>query len=173
MDNFLILLLLVGIVATVYLVLESRGGVDTATTSRSPQEIANLAVGMVPGGTMSMRSSWMPTGSTETSAGFVYKRRASFLIALPLLVCFLIPGILYLVFGGKNQTLQVNVLAGATDQNTVQVSSSGAVARRRGRQFLRGLSGTRGTIPETQEKGEALAEPSPDEARPEPPHSQR
>lgn len=160
MGTFLLLLLLAGVASCGYLIVESRGGVDTATTTRPAEEIIRLAVTMIPGGTVSTRSSWMPTGHTSSSAGFVYKRRASVLVAIVLFFCFILPSILYLAFGGKNQSVQVNVLANPDGQHTVQVSSSGAVARRRARQFLRGLSGTRGTIPATQH-GDALAEPAP------------
>jgi len=149
MDSFFVLLFLLGIAACAYLVVESRGGVDTAGTARAPEEIINLALAMIPGGTMSVRSSWMPTSSTGSSAGFVYKRRASILVAVALFFCFIVPAILYLVFGGKNQSLQINVLAGVDGRNTVQVSSSGAVARRRGRQFLRGVAAARAAMPAT------------------------
>lgn len=131
------LLLLGAIAASIYLIAESRGGTETITVNRDPAEIIALAVAQVPGGTASFRSSWMPAGHTDRSASFVYKRRASILLAFFLLWFFIVPGILYIVFGGKSQTLQVDVLGGSADGlTTVQVAASGGTARRRGRRFL-------------------------------------
>lgn len=135
-------LVLGAVAASVYLIAESRGGVDTVTVNRTPTEIISLAVAQVPGGTASLRSSWMPAGHTDRSASFVYKRRPSILLALVLLCLFIVPGILYLAFGGKSQTLQVDVLGGSSDGlTTVQVAASGGTARRRGRRFLRQVHG--------------------------------
>ena len=137
MDGLIAILVLGAVAASIYFIAESRGGTETITVNRDPAEIIALAVAQVPGGTASLRSSWMPAGHTDRSASFVYKRRASILLAFFLLWFFIVPGILYLVFGGKSQTLQVDVLGGGADgMTTVQVASSGAVARRRGRRFL-------------------------------------
>ncbi len=150
--SVVVVLLLIGLAATAYMILEQRGGVDSAQVSRPTREIVQLALTSIPGGTMSMRSSWMPIGQDSHSAGFTYRRRKSILVAFVLFFFFLIPCIFYLVFGGKNQTLQVNVLEGTAGLSTVQVASSGAVARRRGRAFLRSVAGERGvqTVPSEQ-----------------------
>ena len=136
MEALIAVLLLGGVAASIYFIAESRGGVESATVSRNPTEIISLAVAQVPGGTASFRSSWMPAGHTDRSASFVYRRRPSILLAFVLLWCFIVPGILYLVFGGKSQTLQVDVLGAEGDMTTVQVAASGGFARRRGRHFL-------------------------------------
>jgi hypothetical protein len=136
------MLVLGAVAASIYLIAESRGGVETITVNRDPAEIIALAVAQVPGGTASFRSSWMPAGHTDRSASFVYKRRPSILLAFILLCFFIVPGILYLVFGGKSQTLQVDVLGGSSDGlTTVQVAASGGTARRRGRRFLKQVHG--------------------------------
>lgn len=137
MEALLILLLLGGVAASIYFIAESRGGVESATVDRNPTEVISLAVAQVPVGTASLRSSWMPAGHAERSASFVYKRRPSILLAFLLLWLFVVPGILYIVFGGKSQTLQVDILSTPGEGATlVQVASTGGVARRRGRKFL-------------------------------------
>jgi hypothetical protein len=137
-----LLLLLGTVAASIYLIVESRSGVEAVSVNRDPAEIISLAVAQVPGGTASLRSSWMPAGHTDRSASFVYKRRPSILLAFVLLCCFIVPGILYIVFGGKSQSLQVDVLGGSADGlTTVQVAASGGTARRRGRRFLRQVQG--------------------------------
>ena len=140
MDGIVLLLVLGAIAACAYLIVENRSGVESATVRRSPEEIISLSVAQIPTGTASLRSSWMPGGHTDRSATFVYKRRPSVLLALFLLLFFLVPGILYLIFGGKNQTVQVSVLPGQSGDNVVQVASSGGVARRRARAFLHSLA---------------------------------
>ncbi len=136
MDLLIAVLLLGAVAASIYFIAESRGGVESATVGRDPAEIISLALAQVPGGTASLRSSWMPAGHTDRSASFVYKRRPSILLAFVLLWFFIVPGILYLVFGGKSQTLQVDVLGAEGGMTTVQVAASGALTRRRGRRFL-------------------------------------
>lgn len=137
MDGLIVILVLGAVAASIYLIAESRGGTETITVNRDPAEIIALAVAQVPGGTASFRSSWMPAGHTDRSASFVYKRRPSILLAFVLLWFLIVPGILYLVFGGKSQTLQVDVLGGSAEgMTTVQVAASGGTARRRGRRFL-------------------------------------
>lgn len=152
MDSFFMLLLVGAILWSGYLILSSRGGVDTATVNRGPEEIIPLAVAQIPGNTMSMRSSWMPAGHSDRSATFVYHRRPSIIIALIGLLFFLVPGILYLVFARKNETLQIDCLGAAGGLTTVQVAASGSVARGRGRSFLKSLPSA---------PGERLGEPAP------------
>lgn len=142
MSVVLVILLVGAVVGTVWLVSESRGGVESETTSKDPSQVIASAVASIPVGTVSMRSSWMPTGHSDRSASFVYKRRPSILVALVGLLFFLVPGILYLVFAGKSQTLQVDCLSTAAGVTTVQVASSGGYARRRGRVFLGVLAAT-------------------------------
>lgn len=139
MEALIILLLLGAVAASVYFVAESRSGSEAVSVNREPRDIIALAVAQIPGGTASMRSSWMPAGHSERSASFVYKRRASILLALFLLICGIIPGIIYIAFGGKNQTLQVDVLSGASELTTVQIAASGGTARRKGQRFLKQL----------------------------------
>ena len=137
MSGLLVLLLLGGVAACVYYAYESRSGSETITVNRSSSELIALAVAQIPGGTASFRSSWMPAGHSDRSASFVYKRRPSILLALFLLCLFIVPGIVYLALGGKNQTLQVDALGGgANGMTTVQIAASGGTARRRGRRFL-------------------------------------
>jgi len=135
-DMLIVVLLLGAVAASIYFIAESRGGVESATVSRDPAEIISLALAQIPGGTASFRSSWMPAGHSERSASFVYKRRPSILVAFALLWFFILPGILYLVFGGKSQTLQVDVLGAESGATTVQVAASGGLARRRAQRFL-------------------------------------
>ena len=142
MEGLLILLVLGGIAATAYLVAENRAGVESATVKSSPEQIISLAVASIPKQTASLRSSWMPAGHDGRSATFTYHRRKSILLSIFLLLFFLIPGILYLIFGGKSQTLRVSIIDTdeASGTTTVQVAASGGVARRRGRSFLQSLT---------------------------------
>lgn len=139
MEGLLVLLVLGALAACVYFIAESRSGTETISVNRPPAEIIALTVAQVPGGTASLRSSWMPAGHSDRSASFVYKRRPSILLALFLLCLFVVPGIIYIAFGGKNQTLQVDVLSGAAGMTTVQIAASGGTARRKGQRFLKQL----------------------------------
>lgn len=79
--SVLVVLLLIGLAATLYMIVEQRGGVDAAQVSRPTKEIVQLALTSIPGGTMSMHSSWMSIGQDSHSAGFTYRRRKSILVA--------------------------------------------------------------------------------------------
>ncbi len=140
MGTLVTLLVLGAIGACIYFVLDAQSGTDTATVQRSPSEVIAFAIAEIPRGTASLRSSWMPTGHTDRSATFLYKRRRSLLLAIVLFFCFIIPAVLYLVFGGKSQTLTVNVMPGESTATTVQVAASGGLTRRRGRRFLAALT---------------------------------
>ena len=156
MEVLVVLLVLGAVAACIYFIAESRSGTEAVSVNRPPAEIVALAVAQIPGGTASLRSSWMPAGHSERSASFVYKRRPSILLALLLLCLFIVPGIVYIAFGGKNQTLQVDVLSGASDLTTVQVAASGGTARRKGQRFLKQLQAQ--TLTASPEAAALLAE---------------
>src|SRR3954470_4121382 len=134
MSALIALLVLAGIGTSIYLFVESNThSKDVVRTTLPASQIMRQAIQEI-----GAERKWTATGHAPDFANFTVNRRASCLIALLLACFFIIPGILYMVLGGKSQTLSLNVFPEPDGTNTVQASSSGGEAKRRGRRFLRG-----------------------------------
>lgn len=124
-----LLFLLVVVGSIIAYVMLRRGELLRFQTSAAPQEVINTTLSLV-----ATRRRWATVGTTETSATFSYHRGPRPLVAIPLFLLFIIPGILYLVLAGKRESLSVtgSPQGGAT---TVQIASNGWRGKGAGREL--------------------------------------
>jgi len=135
MSGLLVLLALCAIGTVIYLFVESNThGKDVVRTTLPASQIMRQAIQEI-----GAERKWTATGHSQDFANFSINRRASCLVAILLAFFWIIPGVLYMLLGGKTQTLSLNIFPEPDGTNTVQASSSGGEAKRRGRRFLRGL----------------------------------
>lgn len=69
-----------------------------------------------------VRSGWTLTGQTDATATFTRKGGTNGLIAIILLLCAILPGVLYILFGRKTETLFIQVDPRGTITRTIGVS---------------------------------------------------
>jgi hypothetical protein len=125
MASVLIILILIAAVVA-FFVLRS-GETLRFETSAEPQEIIMAAIGLV-----GSKRHWQTVNQSTHSVTFRYRKGANMLVALILLLCFLIPGILYLVLAGKNESLALNINQAASG-TVVQITSNGYRGKSAGR----------------------------------------
>jgi hypothetical protein len=101
-------------------------------TSAVPRQIVMAAVGIVAG-----RRHWQTLSQGDTGASFRYDRGPNKLIALALLLCFLVPGIVYLVLAGKRESLALYIDDSLPGMTVVQLTSTGFRGKAAGRALRR------------------------------------
>jgi hypothetical protein len=127
------LVVLLALLAGAVALAGGRGGVLRFETSASPQEVISAAITLV--GT---HRRWATLAHTDVAATFSYHRPPSKLIAFLLLLCFVVPGIVYLVLAGKRESLSIATSLRA-DRTAVQATASGWRGRRASRELDRQL----------------------------------
>jgi hypothetical protein len=141
---------LVVVFSVILVLVGGPGEVRRFETSASPQEVINAAITVV--GT---HRRWATLAHTEGAVTFGYHRPPSKLIAFLLLLCFIVPGIVYLVLAGKRESLSVS----ATEQagrTAVQATSNGWRGRAAGRELEKQLA----VIVQPTSGGVAVADPA-------------
>lgn len=132
MSVVIILILLAAIVA--FFVLRSGESVRFETASE-PQQVIMAAVGLI-----GSKRRWQTLSQESQSVTFRYHKGPNALVAVLLLLCFLIPGILYLVLAGKRESLVLNIRRDTNSRTTVQVTSNGFRGKAAGQALRRQLS---------------------------------
>jgi hypothetical protein len=130
-----VLIVLILIAAVVAFFVLRSGESLRFTTSADPQRVIMAAIGIV-----AARRRWQTIAESERSANFQYHKRPNILVALILLLCFLIPGIVYIVLAGKHESLVVNIDSGTPAMTIVQVTSNGFRGRSAARALRRQVS---------------------------------
>lgn len=128
MDNFLIILVIGAIVALLVWIGIQKRGIHIEVDTPSPPEHVRAAVVSV----MGRKRSWAVVADGGTTISYQFKTKPNILIAFILLWFFLIPGIIYLVVGGQNETFTASVFETGASESTrrVQLVANGAQGRK-------------------------------------------
>lgn len=111
----------------------------TTQTGLAPQDAIRTAVQ-----TYTMNG-WQITSQTQDNATFVRQRKPSCLVAGLLLLCGLIPGILYLFFAGKTMSSYVSATAqGITTTVQLRGTVSGWGGKSTGQRIIQSLQAPQG-----------------------------
>lgn len=121
------LAVLAAIVALLILVFLPGGEILRFETSAAPQEVVHSTISLV--GT---HRRWATLSQTDSAATFAYQRPPSKLIAFLLLLCFLVPGIVYVALAGKKESLALSTTK-SKGTTVVQATSNGWRGRQAGR----------------------------------------
>jgi hypothetical protein len=136
--ELLLLLVLVGGAAAI---VGGRGGVLRFETSAAPAEVTATAITLV-----ATHRRWATLSQTESAVTFAYHRPPSKLLAFLLLLCFLVPGIVYLVLAGKRESLSIATTV-RDERTAVQATANGWRGRQASRALERQLSAVIPTSP--------------------------
>lgn len=137
--HVLIVLVLVAAVVTFFML---RSGENLRfETPLEPHRVVMATVGIV-----GAKRRWATVAQTNYSANFRYHKRPKILVAVMLLTCFLIPGIVYVVLAGKRESLIVNIDSGTTGMTVVQITSNGFRGKAAGRDLRRQVSVPAGAL---------------------------
>jgi hypothetical protein len=131
----LVLIILVILAAIVAFFMLRAGENLRFETSADPNRVVMAAVGIV-----GAKRRWQTVAQSEHGASFQYRKGPKALVALLLLLCLLIPGIVYLVLAGKRESLTLSTGSSAGNATVVQVTSNGFRGKAAGRELRRGLS---------------------------------
>jgi Ca2+/Na+ antiporter len=104
-------------------------------TSSDPHRVVMAAVGIV-----GAKRRWQTMAQGPHGANFQYHKGPNVLVALVLLLCFLIPGIVYILLAGKRESLVVNIDSATTGMTVVQVTSNGFRGKGAGHALRRQVS---------------------------------
>jgi hypothetical protein len=126
----IVVLFLVALVLVLLVRLRSGETVSFNTTA-DPQR-AMMALHCILGA----RGRWQTVGQREDEARFECHDGPDMLVALALLFCFLLPGIVYIALTRRRESLVVG-FAGTTAETSVRVSSSGRRGKAAGRALRR------------------------------------
>lgn len=110
----LALLFVAALVGGIVLYVKNRRPYQAETHAALPVEVALQSVVQA-----YAMAGWMVTSQAWGSASFTKRKKANALIAIFLLFCFIIPGVVYLVLAGRILTASVN--ANATGMGTAAV----------------------------------------------------
>src|ERR1700680_1830535 len=110
-------------------------------TSADPHRVIMSAVGIV-----GAKRRWQTMSQSNHGANFQYHKGPNVLLAIILLFCFLIPGIVYVLLAGKRESLILNIDSGTAGMTVVQVTSNGFRGKAAGRTLQRQLSVPAGTL---------------------------
>jgi hypothetical protein len=104
-------------------------------TPSDPHRIVMAAVGIV-----AAKRRWETLAQHEHGASFRYHKRPRVLVAVILLLCFVIPGIVYILLAGKRESLVLNIDTGTAGMTVVQLTSNGFRGKAAGRALQRQIS---------------------------------
>jgi hypothetical protein len=126
----IVVLLLIASVLFLFVRLRSGETLSFETTADPHRTIAALL------GLLAAKRGWQTVSKSERGAHFECHEGANTLIALMLLLCFLLPGIVYIVLTRRRESLVVSV--GSAGAGTfVRVASNGRRGKAVGRVFRR------------------------------------
>ncbi len=133
MDKALLYLAIAGIVGLLVWIAIQKRGIHIEVDTASPPEHVRAAVLSV----MGRKRSWTLVADGGSTISYQFKTKPNILIAFILLWFLLIPGIIYLVVGGQNETLTASIFdpgaSGATRR--VQIVANGQVGRKLARKI--------------------------------------
>jgi hypothetical protein len=136
MSGHVVLISILILAASVVAFLMLRSGENLRfETPSEPRRVVMAAVGVV--GT---KRHWQTLTQCEDGASFRYHRRPKALVAFVLLLCWLIPGIVYMVLAGKRESLVLNVYRDAAGTTVAQITSNGFRGKAAGRALARQVS---------------------------------
>jgi len=130
----LISVLVLGTSIVAFLMLRSGENLRFETPS-DPRRVVMAAVGIV--GT---KRHWQVMSQEEDGASFRYHRRPKALVAFVLLLCWLIPGIVYMVLAGKRESLVLSIYRDTAGTTVAQITSNGFRGKAAGRALARRIS---------------------------------
>jgi hypothetical protein len=139
------LIIVGGVVAWVML---RRGEALRFETTAAPGEVIHSAISFV--GT---KRRWAVLSNNETAATFGYHKKPSKLLAFVLLLCFIVPGVVYLALAGKKESLAVSTSARPGSNTAVQVVSNGWRGKGAGRRMRAQLQSAAGTLAQAAPEG--------------------
>lgn len=152
MIGVLALLVIVGAVVAWFML--RRGEVLRFETAAASSEVVHSAISFV--GT---KRHWAVLSNNENGATFGFHKRPSMLIAFLLFFVFIVPAIVYLVLGGKNESLAVSTNVRQGSNTAVQVVSNGWRGKSAGRRMEAQLQPIIGTAAhQAIEPGEAATQ---------------
>lgn len=138
MSVLIVLVLIAAVVA--FFMLRSGENLRFETPS-DPHRVVMAAVGIV-----GAKRRWEIMAQSDRNANFKYHKRPKILVAIILLLCFLIPGIVYVLLAGKRESLIVNIDAGTAGMTVVQITSNGFRGKAAGRALQRQVSVPAGAL---------------------------
>lgn len=136
-----VLIVLVLIAAVVAFFMLRSGENLRFETSSDPHRVVMAAVGIV-----GAKRRWEILAQSDRSANFRYDKRPKILVATILLLCFLIPGIVYVLLAGKRESLIVNIDSRTAEMTVVQITSNGFRGKAAGRALQRQVSVPAGAL---------------------------
>jgi hypothetical protein len=136
-----VLIVLVLIAAVVAFFMLRSGENLRFETSSDPHRVVMAAVGIV-----GAKRRWEIMAQSNRSANFKYHKRPKILVAIVLLLCFLMPGIVYVLLAGKRESLVVNIDSGTAGMTVVQITSNGFRGKAAGRALQRQVSVPAGAL---------------------------
>jgi hypothetical protein len=138
MSVLIVLILIAAIVA--FFILRSGENLRFETPS-DPHRIVMAAVGII-----GAKRRWQTMTQSDHGASFRYYKRPNALIATILLLCFLIPGIIYVLLAGKRESLVLTIDSGTVGMTVVQITSNGFRGKAAGRTLQRQVSVRAGVL---------------------------
>ncbi|MGH2879024.1 MAG: hypothetical protein ACRDK4_05380 [Solirubrobacteraceae bacterium] len=130
-----VLLVLILIAAAVTFFMLRSGENLRFETSADPYRVIVAAIGIV-----SAKRCWEITAQSERGANFKYHKQPKVLVAILLLLCFFIPGIVYVFLAGKRESLVLSIDTGTSGPTVVQITSNGFRGKAAGRALARQIS---------------------------------
>jgi hypothetical protein len=147
----LISILILGVAIVAYAMLRSGENLRFETPS-DPRRVVMAAVGII-----ATKRHWQVINQGEDEASFRYHRQPKALVAFVLLLCWLLPGFVYMVLAGKRESLVLNVYTDTAGITVAQVTSNGFRGKAAGRALARQISLAAGTLRQAQTRPESQA----------------
>jgi hypothetical protein len=141
MSVLIVLILIAAVVA--FFILRSGENLRFETPS-DPHRVIMAAVGIV-----GAKRRWQTMTQSDHEANFQYHKRPKVLVAIILLLCFLIPGIVYMLLAGKRESLVLTTDSGTAGMTIVQITSNGYRGKAAGRALQRQVSVPAGALGKT------------------------
>jgi hypothetical protein len=138
MSVLIVLILIAAVVA--FFILRSGENLRFETSS-DPHRVVMAAVGII-----GAKRRWQTLAQSDHGANFQYHKGPKVLVAIILLLCFLIPGIVYVLLAGKRESLILNIDSGTAGMTGVQVTSNGFRGKAAGRALQRQVSVPAGAL---------------------------
>lgn len=138
MSALIVLVLIAAVVA--FFMLRSGENLRFETSS-DPHRVVMAAVAIV-----GAKRRWEIVAQSDRSVTFKYHKRPKIMVAIILLLCFLIPGIVYVLLAGKRESLIVNIDSSTAGMTVVQITSNGFRGKAAGRALQRQVSVPAGAL---------------------------
>ena len=114
----LLAIIFIGSIVTFFML--RRGETLRFETLSTPSQVIMAAVS-----NLGTHRRWSTVTQGDHNVAFGYRKRPSILLTIILLCFFILPGIVYLVLGGKHESVNVMISNGPGPHSTVQVTSNG------------------------------------------------